>query len=439
MTPRRSEIAPELVHPVTNERSSNKRPKTSSSKDPGHHAASEKESAKPFSKFGSRLSRLHRTTSRIFSISAFSNNKSTVKRRNKSEASQREMFDPIERPWADMNSHNDPQMSWSHDAKDPSNINTSVSRKNTIPELPHLLLMSFLDDKSMSDEEEDTSPQGDRPRQGQSNGHESPVTALPIVADGCQEGGMAAEVASTYSTRNRMFRSRNIPVPSLSKPKIKEPFELGANNGHVIYQNRQRLRQKPSILSFISSKKGPKTASNSPAVKSPAVRSRQNSSTSAKQQMPTTSASTSNRLYELAETAPVFNSPWPTHEKLPTENQDTPPVSPKTLSNPMSSSLTVTTDASNGSETIQTNARGSVTNPNTKKPSPLNRRNTDEPKTAATSSTTAKEKPQHGGLSLFPRTPTTPNVRKFVSMTSLRDEAAAERAGNSIRPPRSRG
>ncbi|OKL55634.1 hypothetical protein UA08_09105 [Talaromyces atroroseus] len=464
-TPHQSVTTPELKininnKHVENERGSKKRSNTSSSRSADHHTVAEKGSTKSSAKFGSRLDRFQKTTSRIFSISALTNVKGTIRKQTKSKNGQRETFHPKERSWIDSNAH-DQQMSWSQEPKD---FNTFASRKSTAPELPHLLYKSFLDDQTLSDEEEEEEDTEDtedslRGKRDDECGHESQITALPVMKDSTARSydhdDVAAEVASTYSARHRRFRAKNIPVPPLPKPKFNKPFELGASNGHVIHQNRQTLRQKPSVFSFISAKKAQETTSNSPAVKS-----RQVSDTPENQQpRPTTSASvsTSIHLHGDIEPPPKFNSSWHTHKGSPLENTETPPVSPTTLSNPMASSLPEskrpeTLQPSGGHKnTSNINPRKSPTrkpppptldfNQNETKKSDTLRANNNSKLRNASSSTTASttHKPQHGGLRLFPRTPTTPNVRKFVSTSSLREFSAAESTGDIARLPRSRG
>jgi hypothetical protein len=450
-TPRRSATAPDLTiknnkDSVTNERGSKKRSNTSSFKGPVQYVVPEKESTKPPAKLGSKLDRFQKTTSKIFNISALGNVKGTSKKQSKSKTSKRQTVNPMERSWIEF-SPRDQQMSWSHEPKDLSDVNTFASRKSTAPELPHLIYKSFLDDQTLIDEDEEDTEDSPQKERNDESGPESQITALPIVKDSTtgsyddddDDDDVAAEVASTYSARNRRFKPKNIHVPPLPKPKFQKSLEFGANNGHVIHQNRQGIRQKPSVFSFISSKKGQDTTSNSSVVKS-----RQDSVTSENQQpRPTTSASTSTQFYgEIEPPPPIFNSSWYTPNSSPLQNTETPPLSPTTPSNPIASALSATSETKNrpnGRKSISDINAGSTLDSIQKEIKKSDALTRPRNFSSSTTASTATHKPQHGGLRLFPRTPTTPSVRKFVSTRSLREFSAAHSASDITHLPRSRG
>lgn len=451
MTPRRSVTAPVVSESkskdsVRNERKGEpQRPKTSSSKATEGFGVPEKESNRPLSRFSSKIDRFQKSTSKIFSVSAFSrsNTKKKTKAKPKLETTQKESLKPMERSWIDFDTR-DKQMSWSHPGAQ-SDVHTLASRKDTAPEFPHLFYMSFLEDQSASDEEDLKSPDEEDAKHGagEDNDLKHQITALPTVTQSMagfkdkysENDDMAAEVASTYSAKNRRFRAKNLHVPPLPKPKFGKPSN--ADNNHVIYQNRNWLRPKPStVFSFISSKKGADEASlNSPSL----FRSRHGSSISETPSRPMSSQTTT--------LVPSFNPTWAAPTHVSSRNLETPPISPK-------ASSSATANANMRPGTSQSSARGSMTDnlaPTNEIPRKTLAVNTHERR--ASSATRARgnsdirsasplginttlEKPQHGGLSLFPRTPTTPRVRKFVSMTSLREVTAADDIDD--RPPRSR-
>lgn len=452
MTPRRSVTAPvvsasQIKDPIRKEqKGKQRRPKTSSSKVVDRFLVTEKDSNRPLARFSSKIDRFSKSTSKIFSISAFSGN-NTKKKANaelKLGITQKESSKPTGQSWIDLDTR-DKQMSWSRQPEIQSDILTLASRKDTGPEFPHLFYMSFLEDESASDEE-DLKPPGEeylKDRVAKENDLEHQITALPPVtqsASGSKDNSsrnddMAAEVASTYSAKNRKFRAKNLHVPPLPKPKFgRSPT---TDNNHVIYQNRNWLRPKPStVFSFISSKKGADEASlDSPS--------------SGISETPSRSMS-SHTNHTLGSTTPVpsFNPPtWAATKDGFLRNMETPPISPKAHSS-------ATANTSTRSGTSQSSTRGSIidnsspTNAFTRKvlsaniherrASSATREKTsgDVRSASPLSITTTLEKPQHRGLSLFPRTPTTPRVRNFVSMTSLGEVTAADDIDD--RPPRSR-
>jgi hypothetical protein len=454
MTPRRSVTAPVVSESQTKDtirkerKGEQQRPKTSSSKVAERFAAPEKESNKPLARFSSKIDRFQKSTSKIFSVPAFSRRNTKRKAEPRIEPSQKESLKPMERSWIDFDTR-DKQMSWSRQAGGQSDVHTLASRKDTAPEFPHLFSMSFLEDQSASDEEDLKSPEDEHMKDetGKENGHEHQITALPTMAGfkdkSSQNDDMAAEVASTYSAKNRRFRAKNLHVPPLPKPKFGKP--PNSDNNHVIYQNRNWLRPKPStVFSFISSKKGAEDASlNSPSL----FRSRPGSGISETPSRPMSSQT--NHIHGSTTPVPSFNSTWATPKDVSFRNVETPPVSPKAFS----SSATASANMRPG--TSQSSTRGSridsslpsddiprrapAANTHERRASSATRAkgNSDIRSASSLSMTTTLDKPQHGSLSLFPRTPTTPRVRKFVSMTSLREVTAAENLDD--RPPRSQG
>lgn len=472
-TPRRSLTAPELSvnnakNNGTDERNGKqKRPKTSSSKPAERHALSEKESIRPLARLGSKLDRFQKATSKFFSISAFSNNKHDNKKPSKAQANKNKSSKPMERSWIEFESR-DQQMSWAHESKGVSDINTLASKKATAPEFPHLMYMTFLEDQSASDEE-DEEEDADAPEAGlngedKKNDQDSEITALPIMKDSVagsenpsgeeEDDDMAAEVASTYSAKHRKFRAKDIHVPPLPKPKFGNSYQNGAKDGHVIYQNRHWLRQKPStVFSFISSKKGPDEASlNSPSF----LKSRQNSGNS---ETPPRSKppSKQTKVHGHATPEPQFNSTWTTHQGIPTKNTETPPISPTTFYDAGALSSSAPTSTTRRPQTGQSSARGSIVDRRSststtnianaasssqhgrKESATMLRRDDNVASRNSSTTTLTLEKPKHANLSLFPRTPTTPRIKKFVSMSSLREVTLAESTGDGDRPPRSRG
>lgn len=451
MTPRRSATAPVVSESQTKDtvrkerKWEQQRPKTSSSKVVEHFAAPEKESNRPLARFGSKIDRFQKSTSKIFGVSAFPRNNSKNKTKPKIEPSHKESLEAMGRSWIDFDTR-DKQMSWSHQPGQ-SDVQTVAPRKDIAPQFPHLFYMSFLEDQSASDEEDLKSPDEEYMKDGagEEDDLNHQITALPTVTHSMagledkssQDDDMAAEVASTYSAKNRRFRAKNLHVPPLPKPKFGKP--PNSDNNHVIYQNRNWLRPKPStVFSFISSKKGAEDASlNSPSL----FRSRRGSGTSETPSGPMSSQTNHTHV-------PIFNPAWTAPKDVSTRNVETPPISPKTFS-----SAVAGTNMRPG--TSQSSARGSIidssvpANTNSSKAPPANaherrassatrtKGNSDPRSASPLAITTTLEKPQHGGLSLFPRTPTTPRVRKFVSMASLREVTAADDIDNQ--PPRSRG
>lgn len=459
MTPRRSVTAPvvsesQIKDTIRKERKGEQqRPKTSSSKVVERFAVPERESSRPLARFSSKIDRFQKSTSKIFSVSAFSrsNTKKKTKAEPKIDTVQKESLKPMERSWIDFDTR-DKQMSWSHQPGGQSDVQALASRKDTAPEFPHLFYMSFLEDQSASDEGEDLkSPDEEDMKDGagKENDLEHQITALPSVTHSMagskdkssQNDDMAAEVASTYSAKNRRFRAKNLHVPPLPKPKFGKP--PNPDNNHVIYQNRNWLRPKPStVFSFISAKKGADEASlNSPSL----FRSRHGSVISETPSRPVSSQT--DHIPGSTRPVPSFNPTWTARKDV--RNVETPPISPKAVSSAAAASSNLRPGTS------QSSARGSIidntvsTNEITRKALPANtherrassasrgKGNGDSRSASPLTITTTLEKPQHGGLSLFPRTPTTPRVRKFVSMTSLREVTAADDIDD--RPPRSRG
>ena len=459
MTPRRSVTAPVVSESkskdaVRRERKREpQRPKTSSSKAVERFGVPEKKSNRPLSRLSSKIDRFQKSTSKIFSASAFSRShtKKPTKPESKLEITPKDSLKPMEQSWIDFDTR-DKQMSWSHQPGTQYDLHTLASRKDTAPEFPHLFYMSFLEDQSGSDEEDMKSPDEEDMKNEtvEENDLEHQITALPAVtktmADSKDESSenddMAAEVASTYSAKNRRFKAKNLHVPPLPKPKFGKPSNL--DNNHVIYQNRNWLRPKPStVFSFISSKKGADESSlNSPSL----FRSRHGSGISETPSRPMSSQTS--HAHGSTPPVPLFNPTWASPNDVSARNFETPPISPKAFSS-------ATADASMRPGTSQSSARGSIidnsgsTNEMPRKTLTVNtherrassatraRGNSDIRSASPLSITTTLEKPQHGGLSLFPRTPTTPRVRKFVSMTSLREVTAADDIDD--RPPRSRG
>ncbi|KAF3400606.1 hypothetical protein DPV78_004869 [Talaromyces pinophilus] len=460
MTPRRSVTAPvvsesQIKDTVRKERKrEQQRPKTSS-KAVERFGVPEKDSNRSLARFSSKIDRFSKSTSKIFSVSAFSrsNTKKKTKAEPKIEATRNEPLKPMERSWIDLDAR-DKQMSWSHQPGAQSDVHTLASRKDTAPEFPHLFYMSFLEDQSASDEEDLKSPDEEDTKDGavKENSLEHQITALPTVTQSMtgfkekssHDDDMAAEVASTYSAKNRRFRAKNLHVPPLPKPKFGKP--PNSDNNHVIYQNRNWLRPKPStVFSFISSKKGADEASlNSPSL----FRSRSRHGSGISETPSRPMSSQTNHTHGSTTPVPSFNQTWAAPRDRSFRNVETPPISPKAFSS-------ATTNVNMRPGTSQSSAPGSIidnSGPTNEVPRKALTINTHERRASSASRakgngdirsasplsiTTTLEKPQHGGLSLFPRTPTTPRVRKFVSMTSLREVTAADDLDD--RPPRSRG
>lgn len=461
MTPRRSVTAPvisesQIKDTVRKERKrEQQRPKTSSSKAVERFGVPEKDSNRALARFSSKIDRFSKSTSKIFSVSAFSrsNTKKKTKAEPKLETTRNEPLKPMERSWIDLDAR-DKQMSWSHQLGAQSDVHALVSRKDTAPEFPHLFYMSFLEDQSASDEEDLKSPDEEDTKDGavRENSLEHQITALPTVTQSMtdfkekssHDDDMAAEVASTYSAKNRRFRAKNLHVPPLPKPKFGKP--PNSDNNHVIYQNRNWLRPKPStVFSFISSKKGADEASlNSPSL----FRSKSRHGSGISETPSRPMSSQTNHTHGSTTPVPSFNQTWAAPRDRSFRNVETPPMSPKTFSS-------ATTNVNMRPGTSQSSAPGSIidnSGPTNEIPREALTVNTHERRASSASRakgngdirsasplsiTTTLEKPQHGGLSLFPRTPTTPRVRKFVSMTSLREVTAADDLDD--RPPRSRG
>lgn len=459
MTPRRSVTAPVVSESQSKDtfrkdrKGEQQRPKTSSSKVAERFALPEKTSNRPLARLSSKIDRFSKSTSKIFSVSAFS--RSNTKKKSKAEpkinTTQKEPLKPMERSWIDFDTR-DKQMSWSHQPGAQSDVHNLASRKDTSPEFPHLFYMSFLEDQSASDEEDLKSPDEEDMKDGAGNEKdlEHQITALPSVTKSMagfkdkssHDDDMAAEVASTYSAKNRRFRAKNLHVPPLPKPKFGKP--PNSDNNHVIYQNRNWLRPKPStVFSFISSKKGADEASlNSPSM----FRSRRGSGISETPSRPMSSQT--NHIHGSTTPVPSFNQTWAAPRDGSFRNVETPPISPKATS-------LATANVNTRPGTSQSSARGSISDssgPTNEIPRKALTINTHERRASSAtgakgngdirsasplSITTSLERPQHGGLSLFPRTPTTPRVRKFVSMTSLREVTAGDDLDD--RPPRSRG
>ncbi|EED23594.1 conserved hypothetical protein [Talaromyces stipitatus ATCC 10500] len=425
------------------------RPKTSSSKVTERSTAPEKESNKPRARFGSKINQFQKSTSKIFSVSTFSRS-SIKKKENETESkieAGKKQSKRTDRSWIDSETH-DKQMSWSHLPGERSEGHTLASRKNAAPEFPHLFYLSLLEDQSPSDEGEDLKSLHEDTKDIVNRGDEHEITALPVMTDSMMgskerfgpDDDMAAEVASTYSTKNRRFRAKNLHVPPLPKPKFSK--SSNSDNNHVIYQNRNWLRPKPStVFSFMSSKKGAEEASL-------------NSGTS---EIPSRSMSSSHSSNTHGSTAPKpsFNPTWATHKDGSSRNVDTPPISPMTHYNLTTFSSSAGANANMRPGTGQSSVYGSVgenptpANSTSRKPSTANQHERkgsagvrakgsgDLRSTSPITVTTTLVRPQHGNLSLFPRTPTTPRVRKGVSTTSLREVTTADDIDD--RPSRSRG